>query len=488
MKRVLVPKRLQALALLVLPTAIAVTASAGLIEAPPAITAMWDGKDGASVRAALLGIATLGEKPGASARQKLESGEAAWWLGVQDERAGRADSAVAQWRRAVALRGDFDEGFALTEALARRASAAALDEAYGIAFSLADQARMGSPARLPEAQAHFAWVRQLRGHPDSALAGVLEWDDELRKKPMWTRRLATIEHGAGDHARAWKSLTLLAARTRGRDATAESLLVLTQKALGLADEQRDAAVSALRAPVEKAEWRFTLTLPASLDSLRAKDGFLVRWYRIAPPPGATSKPPLLLVLAPGDSLVAADSLAAAFAAAGRTVVLLPPRGTGVALGPGAYGPEAWAGRPAAFASTIAADAGRVMDALAQKHAVPAGGWVVAAAGDAAPVALAIARARRDTRAIVLVAPRLPVVEVAETRARLRALGTRTFVQASPEEPDALELGDLLSRMTAPGQVRVADSGDRGRGVAIFRADPKVAKRLLDWLAEPAAKK
>ena len=481
-------RRWQALALLVLQVAIAITAHAGLIDAPPAIVAMWDGKDGASVRAALLGIAALGEKPGASARQKLESGEAAWWLGVQDERAGRADSAVAQWRRAVAMRGDFDEGFALTEALARRSRVAALDEAYGVAFSLADQARMGMPSRLAEAQGRFAWIRQLRGHPDSALAGVLEWDDELRKKPAWTRRMATIEHAARAHGRAWRSLTLLAARTRGRDAAVESLLVLTQHALGYADEQRESAVSALRAPVEKSEWRFTLTLLASLDSLRAKDGFTVRWYRVSAQPGTASKPPLLLVLAPGDSLVSADSLAAAFAAAGRTVVLLPPRGTGVALGPGAYGPEAWAGRPAAFASTIAADAGRAMDALASRHAVPAGGWVVGAAGDAAPVALAIARARRDTRAIVFVAPRLPVVEVAETRARLRALGTRTFVQASPEEPDALELGDLLSRQTASGQVRVADSGDRGRGVAIFRADPKVAKRLLDWLAEPEQKK
>ena len=98
MKRIL-----QALALLVPLGAIA-PVHAGLIEAPPAIVAMWDGKDGPSVRAALLGIAVLGEQPGASARQRLESGEAAWWLGVQDERAGRADSALAQWRRAVKLR------------------------------------------------------------------------------------------------------------------------------------------------------------------------------------------------------------------------------------------------------------------------------------------------------------------------------------------------------------------------------------------------
>jgi len=104
---------LPALALLVPLAAIAPAGRAGLIAPPPAIVAMWDGKDGASVRATLLGIAALGEPPGASARQKLESGEAAWWLGVQDEHAGRADSALAQWRRAVAMRGDFDEGFAL---------------------------------------------------------------------------------------------------------------------------------------------------------------------------------------------------------------------------------------------------------------------------------------------------------------------------------------------------------------------------------------
>src|SRR6185503_13396362 len=157
---------LPALALLVPLAAIAPAGRAGLIAPPPAIVAMWDGKDGASVRATLLGIAALGEPPGASARQKLESGEAAWWLGVQDEHAGRADSALAQWRRAVAMRGDFDEGFALIDALSRNGSKAALAEAYGLAASYADQARLGMPSRLAEAQARLAWVRHLRGHPD----------------------------------------------------------------------------------------------------------------------------------------------------------------------------------------------------------------------------------------------------------------------------------------------------------------------------------
>jgi hypothetical protein len=76
-----------------------------------------------------------------------------------------------------------------------------------------------------------------------------------------------------------------------------------------------------------------------------------------------------------------------------------------------------------------------------------------------------------------------MVEVAEYRARLRALKTRTYVQVSPEEPAALEFGDLLARDTPPGQVRVADSGLAGRGAAIFRGDRKVAERLLAWLEE-----
>src|SRR6185369_15466188 len=162
----------QALAALVLLIACVAPAHAGLIEPPPAIVAMWDGKDGASVRAALLPIAALGEQPVASARQKLESGEAAWWLGVQDERAGRADSALVQWRRAVAMRGDFAEGFALMRVLLRSAPVQA--EAYALATSYADQARMGMPSRLAEAQGWLAWARHLRGQNDSALAGLAE--------------------------------------------------------------------------------------------------------------------------------------------------------------------------------------------------------------------------------------------------------------------------------------------------------------------------
>jgi hypothetical protein len=131
---------------------------------------------------------------------------------------------------------------------------------------------------------------------------------------------------------------------------------------------------------------------------------------------------------------------------------------------------------------------KVLDLLAKRADFTGGPWIVGAVGERALAGLAVARARKNAKALLLLAPRVPVVEVAEYRARLRAMKTRTYVQVSPEEPGALEFGDLLARDTLPGQVRVADSGLPGRGAAIFRGDPRVPERLLEWLEEkPAAK-
>jgi hypothetical protein len=183
-----------------------------------------------------------------------------------------------------------------------------------------------------------------------------------------------------------------------------------------------------------------------------------------------------------------DSLVAALTRSGHPVALLSPRGTLGSLGAGVYGPEAWLGREAQFEALTTTDAMKVLDLLAKRADFTGGPWIVGAVGERALAGLAVARARKNAKALLLLAPRVPVVEVAEYRARLRAMKTRTYVQVSPEEPGALEFGDLLARDTLPGQVRVADSGLPGRGAAIFRGDPRVPERLLEWLEEkPAAK-
>ena len=462
-------------------------ALAGAIPAPPPILAMWEGRDGAAVRDSLRRYAAQGEAADASASKRMEGGESAWWLGVQDARAGRADSSLAQWRRAWRLRGDFDEGFALVDELVRRGRPAGLDEACGVAAVLADQSRVDMPRRAAEAHARLAWTLHLRGRTDSAVTVAREWCANIQYRPFWTRRLTQLQLAAGDTAAAWRWLAALSARTRGQDPATETQLRAAQRALRYSDDRRAASVAFLRDPLEAAEQAFVASLRGSFQTLRAPDGFSVRTIAVPPAAGHPRRARVLYVLSPTDTLPAADSLAASLAAAGHAVTLLVPRGAFGALGTGVTGPETWAGREAEWFTVTAADAGRVMDA-AVKKGERSGDWIVGAAGDFAPVALSLARSRKDVRALLLTAPHLPLVEVAEYRARLKAVRTRTFIQVGPEEPSALETADLISRYTLPGQVRVSDSGLAGKGSALFRGGSGVMQRFFAWLEEPPAKK
>ena len=460
----------------------AVVFAAG-IPAPPHIEMMWNGKDGATVRDFLLKTVAAGDLRTASAMQRLDSGEAAYWLGVQDARAGKADSALAHWRQAWRLRGDFDEGYAIIDALCRRNRAGDALEARAFAGTLAQQADLSAPNRVAEAHARLAWSLHLLGRSDSAVAALTDASEGLALRPAWTRRFLLMQAAGGDDAGAWRNGLVVAARRRGRDPVAESLLVRAQHRLHYTDDRRTITLGHAIERRANEESAFAATFGGRLETMRTKDGFALQLYTFPAKPDSGARAALMFVLSPGDTLSAVDSLVAAFTASGHPVALLAPRGTLGSLGPGSMGPEDWAGREQAFFNATAADVAATMDALAKRPAFKAPGWVVATVGDRAPVALALATTRRDVRALLLVAPRVPVVEVAEYRARLRAAKTRTFVQVSPEEPDALEFGDLLARATAPGQVRVADSGMAGRGAAILRAEGRITRRLLAWLAE-----
>ncbi len=457
---------------------------AAIGDVPPPLQAMWNGHDGAAVVSELRRIAAEGEQPGANISQKLGAGESAYWLGVLDARTGRPDSAVAQWRRALLLRGDFAEGFALIDALCRRGRPGDYAEARVQAQAFARQANLSSTARVPEAHARLAWALHLLGQPDSAMNEIRNYSAAIYRRPAWTRRCGRIALAAGDSEGAWQAFATLSARTRRRDTEAESLLIQVQHALHYGDALRQQSVNASLGRTLAEEEAFASAQGGRIESLRAADGFALQLYTFPAARSARRRAPLLFVLSPADTIAAADSLVHALTRAGHPVVLLAPRGAFGSLGRGAWGPEAWLDGHVRLEPLVVSDAGWVMDRLGKRADFSGGGaWIVGAAGERVSVALETARTRRDAAALLFVAPRVPIVAVAEFRARLRALGTRTFVQTSPEEAEAAEFGELLVRDTAPGQVRVADSGLAGRGTAIFRGESKVAERLLAWLAE-----
>lgn len=475
---------LAALCLLVAP----LRAHAAGIPAPPQILALWNGKDGASVHADLRRFAADGERAQATASDRLNAGEAAYWLGVQEARAGAADSALAAWRRAVRLRGDFDEGFALVDLLFQRGGVNDLREARGIAQELAEQSNLSLPQRSPESHARLAWALYRLGHADSALAEVRDYCLEAQRRPQWTRRFTDIELAAGDTATAWRWLVVLSARARRHDAELEALLTRVQSALHYSDERRQLSVNMILGRVDAQERTFANNLGGRIELLSTKDGFPLQVFTFPASRDSARRAPCLFLLSPADTVAAMDSLVAALTRSGHPVALLAPRGTLGSLATGAYGPEAWLGQEAKFEALTAADAAMVVEVLAKRADFAGGAWIVGAVAERATIGLAVARARKTTPALLLLAPRVPLVELAEYRARLRAMNTRTFVQVSPEEPNALEFGDLLARDTPAGQVRVADSGLAGRGAGIFRGDKQVTARLLAWLAQRPATK
>ncbi|MFM8559551.1 MAG: hypothetical protein ACKOC6_08110, partial [bacterium] len=373
-----------------------------------------------------------------------------------------------------------DEGFALVDALARRGRKADLLEARAIAGELAQQADLSLVRRSAESHARLAWTLHLLGRSDSALAEVREHAGVLTRRPAWTRRFLDIHQAGGDHPGAWRAAAMVAVRRRGADARVDSVArALAARMVGGGDRFENAVGLGIARAVE-GERGFAAGLGGTVETVVTKDGFPLQVFVFPAMPGTPHRAPLLVTLAASDTVTASDSLVAGATAAGHPVALLAPRGAFGSLARGSFGPEDWQGREYAHRVATTGDAALVMDLLAKRPAFAGGGWIVGAVGEHAPVALEIARTRRDVRAMLLIAPRVPVVDAAEWRDLLRTVGTPVFVQVSPEEPEALEFGDLIARDTAPGQVRVVDSGESGRGSAVFRGAPFSVRRFLVW--------
>lgn len=467
---------------------LATTTHAAGIPAPPHLEAMWRGRDGAYVRTFLRATAASGDAVGATASDRLDAGEAAYWLGVQHALAGRADSARAEYRRAVRLRGDFNECIALIDLLATGTRTADLVEARAIAGDLSQQADPSAPRQWVESHARLAWTLSRLGRADSAASELREHAPDIGQRPIWARRALRIQMAGGDLEAAWRTALTLAIRGRDQDREADSLLARLTQQLGWSDDRHTVPQRAGIARARADERSFAESLGGRVETLRGTDGFPVQVFTFPARTDSVRGEAVLLILAPGDTLKSAVALVQGFVAAGSPVALLAPRGAYGSRAPAALGADAWIARDAEFERLVARDAREAQTALALRPEFKGRGWVIGAAGDLAPAALRVVEGARDVHALLLLAPHVPVVSVADYRARLRALGTRTFIQVSPEEPSALEFSDLLARDTAPGQVRVADTASAGRGIAIVGTEARAMPRIVAWLRERSVKR
>ena len=484
---------LLALALLAAPAAAATAPSRPRVL-------MLQATGAAPLRAALRAFADSAAGTGPAGA--IAAGEASYWLGTSEARAGGRDSAVAAFRRAVRLRGDFADVLALAATLLARGGPADVGEAGAVLGDALRNAGDAPPAARAELRACEAWRLDLAHQPDSALAllpggagpaprgrGRVEsfearGEAPLERRPEWARRFARIELERGRAEAAWRTLAPVAARSRLHDAEAVALLHRAAPALGMSDSACVLALRDLAAQADSRERALAAAWGVERRTLPAADGFPLA-VLLARAPRATGAPVILLA-SPADTLADADSLVAQLRRGGHDVALVAPRGSDGSVGRGCAGPDAWAGREDSLAATVAADLRGVAATLARRGLRRPGPWIAGGVGAAAPLAVAAARGG-GVAALLLVAPDVLPVEQGPVLAAIAAGGVRTFVQVSPEEFAAGEWADAVAAGAPPGLVRVADSGEAGRGAAIFRAGPKPAQRFEAWLGERPAR-
>ncbi len=451
------------------------TARAGL---PPTRTQvlLTECPSRASLRSSLLDHA---RRTGAAT--PLSAGEALYFAGSSFERAGRADSAIACYRGAIAMRGNAPERIALADLLLRRgrdddraAARALLDSSYAQAAAENDPAAAAFDARI-------AWTEVLAGRAALGVERFAALEAGLSRDPLWRYRMARAALEAGDPRHALRLAEPLAIASRAQDPEVLSLIERAGASLGArgrlderlarAIDAHDDGESALLAAIGGRRVRFS-----------ASDGFPLGGTVIAPDGAARARAAVLL-RAPGDTLADYDTLSVALRRAGWAVMLLDPRGSGWSVGPGCPYAAAWAGRDDALHTRTAKDVRDALRALAIGVPVDTTRYVVAGVGRTASIAVEAASLDPRARALVLLSPDPEPVDQGSTRAWIRRMQRPIFFSSAPEDLMRFAVTDALYQAGDRARSRVADARAAGHGGQPFRGDPTATPRLIRWLDE-----
>jgi predicted alpha/beta hydrolase len=475
-----------ALSLLLL-LVLAAPAPAGL-PATRARTLLTLADSPAELRARLLAYADS-----AASSVPYGAGEALYYAGWSFQRDGAMDSAIVCHRRAVELRGATEEQFALADQLLLRRGPGDAAAAITLLEPMVEAASL-DPSGLPHVLGRLAWARFLAGATDSAAALFAPIERELLSQPEWRYRMARVSLARGDHRHTVDLLLPNAVLSRGTDEEVVGLLEKAGTPLGVVPRIKDEVARGVEAR-DKAELALAKSLGGRLLTLPAEDGFALGALMIPAEARTSSRSrtrlTAVVMMAPGDTLASADSLALALHGHGLTVLLLQPRGSGGSVGANCPMPDAWVDREVAMQSRVARDVRDALRALARVTPVDTTRYVVAGVGPTVSTAVEAATLDRRVGALLLVSPAPAAVDRGTARARLAQLQMPVYFQTAPEDFDATyEITEALYQAGDRAASRVVESNASGRGLALFRADPALARRFLHWLdsALPPARK
>ena len=443
----------------------------------------------ASLRSQLLAYADSA----ADAGDHIGAGEALGYAGTSFQREGRLDSAIVCHRRAFDLLGDEESLLSLVDQLLLRRGAGDAAEAIRLLTAARANSELAEP---PALVGRIAWARFLQGKPDTAAALFATVERQLLPRYEWRFRIARVALANKNYRRVVELLMPSAVRSRGTDDDVINMLEQAGKELG-ATPRIQAEVLRKANDRDLPEAALAATLGGRLLELTASDGFPLGGLlvpaaapaRARTPRGALAAPvrraPALLavvLMAPGDTLAAGDSLVFALRQHGITTLLLYLRGYGASVGPSCPSPDAWFDREEALQARIARDVRDAVRGVRRITPVDSTRYLVAGAGASATMAIEAATLDPRVKALLLVSPAPAPVDRGFTRARLAQLRLPVFFQIAPDDFDATyAITDALYQAGDRSASRVAESTMAGQNLAQFRYDRTLTGRFLTWL-------
>ncbi len=446
----------------------------------PVDSLLLEARSPVALRAALLEFARSSLDTSAA-----DKGAALLYAGMSFDHAGRADSALICYERAVAVRGSTQDRDAYVDALLERGNAGDGARALEVLRSRLAVALTASERDIALTRGRQAWAYYAMNRADSALA-IFRAQQRSLLDPLtpgnrdWRYRIALAELEHGDAARSTDTMYPLALESRFQDRDVMGILhdaamkspqgnqlsVLLKQDLAQIDARDKKAIEAFRGR------RITFT---------ALDGSTV---------GAVVVPALrrparaaIVITDPEEVADAYDSLASGLSAAGYSLVIVEARGSGWSVSPACPLASTWRGREDQVRSLVARDALPALRALAGRTPVDTSAYLVVGALESAAIAAEAVALDPRARAVLLLSPNPSPVEQGPMRARLAASRVPVFFEVPVMDhttgPIAEALYEGLDRRTS----RIVDSEIVGSAATVFRRDRSALPRLVQWLDE-----
>lgn len=416
-----------------------------------------------------------------AARDPDEAARGFGYRALSFAREGEPDSAVASYQRAVELDPRPRRRMELAEALLARLEKGDAERARDVLRPIQPITPELPPMSAAPVQGMFAWAHYLAGSADSAallLAPVESW---LSIHQEWRYRIACVAFERADYQRALLLLTPLAVASRMHDTDVMDLMKRSAEALN-ADTHLQAQLLRDIAQRDAIEDELIAELGGRRVKFPGGDGFPLGGVLLAPRAPARPRAAIVLV-APGDTLAAYDTLAVGLRRMGHAVMLVEPRGSGRSVSTRCPLPGSWRGREAEMQARAAADVREALRALGREAKADTGRYLLVGVGATAAVAVEAARLDRRAAPLMLVSPDPSPVDCGPTRATLAALRPPVYFQTAPGDFTTWAVIDSLYRACDQRTSRVAEAEGLGHYATLFRRDPKILERFRQWLAD-----